>query len=202
MSVISRNCLTCGTAFLSEAYQALYCSKICRSQTLNERRKSVLKEFSCICCGKTVLGKRRLYCSDVCKGQYKYQVGAVTTKSQYENISGNWKRYLSRLQYAAGRKRDNLTRDQLLDLLSKQNYKCAISGLDLTCQLEKGKRFWQNASVDRIDAGGPYTIDNVQLVCKAVNSWRSDLPLSTFIEVCRAVANNNQESLEVRDGRA
>lgn len=52
------------------------------------------------------------------------------------------------------------------------------------------------------DAGGPYTIDNIQLVCRAVNSWRSDMPLELFIKVCKAVANNNQESLEVKDGRA
>lgn len=49
---------------------------------------------------------------------------------------------------------------------------------------------------------GPYTIDNIQLVCRAVNSWRSDMPLELFIKVCKAVANNNQESLEVKDGRA
>jgi len=197
-----RNCIVCSTEFSSDAYQALYCSKPCRVKTLNQRRRESSSTRTCVCCGKEFEAKNRLYCSDVCKGKYKYEVGAVTTKSQYENISGNWVRYLSRLLYAAGRKRDKLSRDELLILLEKQNYKCAISGLDLTCQLEKGVRCWTNASVDRIDAGGPYTKDNIQLVCRAVNSWRSDMPLELFITVCKAVANNNQESLEVKDGRA
>ena len=198
-----RNCVVCQAEFSSKAYQALYCGKACRSKTLNQRRKDTFPSRTCVCCGIEFLAKNRLYCSDTCKGRYKYEVGAVTTKSQYENISGNWTRYLSRLLYAAGRKRDRLTREELLKLLECQNYKCAISGLDLTCQLEKGTRFWQNASVDRIDAGGLYTIDNIQLVCRAVNSWRSDMPLELFIKVCKAVANNNtQESLEVKDGPA
>lgn len=58
-------------------------------------------------------------------------------------------------------------------------------------------------SVDRIKAGGAYTKDNIQLVCKAVNSWRSDMPLDDFIEVCRAVANHNpKRESEEQDGRA
>ena len=124
--------------------------------------------------------------------------GKVTTLSQYQKISGNWKRYVSRLLYAAGRKRDNLSREDLLEILEKQNYKCAISGLDLTCKLEKGIKFWSNASVDRIKAGDSYTKDNIQLVCRAVNSWRSDMPLETFIEVCRAVANHNPKERNER----
>lgn len=199
---MDRSCVCCSAKFSSDAYQALYCSKACRRKTLNDRRKEVSLLRVCVCCGTEFLAKNRLYCSGVCKGKYKYEVGAITTKSQYENISGNWVRHLSRLLYAAGRKRDNLSREDLLILLDRQNYKCAISGLNLTCQLEKGVKCWTNASVDRIDAGGSYTLDNIQLVCRAVNSWRSDMPLELFIEVCKAVANNNQESLEVQDGSA
>jgi len=54
----------------------------------------------------------------------------------------------------------------------------------------------------RLDAGGPYTINNIQLVCRAVISWGSDMLLELFIKVCKAVANNNQEGLEVKDGPA
>ena len=74
-------------------------------------------------------------------------------------------------------------------------------GLPLTCKLEKGTKFWSNASVDRILAGGSYEKNNIQLVCRAVNSWRSDMPLEDFIQVCKAVASY-QERLEVQDGRA
>lgn len=159
-------------------------------------------ERTCPVCSANFQAKSvvQKFCTPICKGKWKYASDSVTTESQYKLISGNWFRYLSRLLYAAGRKRDGLTREDLLSLLEKQDYKCAISGLELTCLLDKGTRFWSNASVDRINPGGPYTPDNIQLVCRAVNSWRSDMPLQDFINVCRAVVNNNQERLEVRDG--
>lgn len=164
-------------------------------------KKKVFKPLLCQSCLKefTPISSVHKFCSSACKGKWKYTCEAVTTKGQYLKISGNWQRYLSRLLYFDGRKRDQLTREDLLSLLEEQNYLCAISGLPLTCQLEKGKRFWSNASVDRIEAGGPYTKDNIQLVCRAVNSWRSDMPLDEFIKVCKAVASY-QERLEGKDG--
>lgn len=122
------------------------------------------------------------FCSEECKGKYQYTSGRVTTESQYEEISGNWERYLSRLLYYGGRKRDLLTRENLLKQLKKQDYKCALSGLPLTCILEKGKVIKTNASVDRIQAGGPYTSDNIQLVCRALNHWRADTSVEDFID--------------------
>ena len=104
--------------------------------------------------------------------------------------------------YAAGRKRDKLSRDDLLKILETQNYKCALSGIDLTCSLSIGHKFWTNASVDRIIPGGPYTKDNIQLVCRAVNSWRADTPLEDFIEVCRKIAENNPREIGGKDGPA
>jgi len=152
-------------------------------------------ERECPVCGSAfnAVQTKQKFCTPQCKGKWKYISDAVTTEGQYKAISGNWPRYLSRLLYAAGRKRDKLSREDLLVIISLQDYKCAISGLPLTCNLENGTKFWSNASVDRINAGGPYTPDNVQLVCRAVNSWRSDMPLEAFIKVCRAVANHNPE---------
>jgi len=162
-----------------------------------------VKLKTCVVCStefKPFSGAHK-FCSEQCKGKFKYMSEKVTTKSQYKEISGNWERYLSRLLYSSGRKRDNLTKEDLLFILHKQDKKCAISGNFLTCNLEKGIKFWTNASVDRIDAGGSYTLDNIQLVCRAVNSWRSDMPLETFIEVCRAVAQHNpKRDMEVQDG--
>jgi hypothetical protein len=160
----------------------------------------IIKELRvCPCCDKKfeVDSKIQRFCNPKCKGAYKYKTEKVTTESQYEEISGNWSRYLSRLLYAAGRKRDNLTREDLLAVLERQNYCCAISGLPLTCQLKLGTRVWSNASVDRIEAGGSYSKENIQLVCRSVNSWRSDMPLDLFKEVCKAVATHSQERLEV-----
>ena len=153
------------------------------------------KDKECVVCKKPFTPKSGInkFCSGTCKGKWKYLTGSVTTASQYEGISGNWDRYLSRLMYFDGRKRDNLSREILLKKLKEQDYKCALSGLPLTCLLEKGKKHPFNVSIDRIVAGGPYTEDNIQLVCKALNSWRADTDLGVFISMCTAVAEHNKE---------
>lgn len=113
--------------------------------------------------------------------------GQMTTESQYELISGNWDRYFSRLLYH-GRK-GQLTREDLLLLLEKQKGLCALSGEPLTCILEKGKKCRTNASIDRLEAGGSYAPENVQLVCAVLNGFRIDTPLDEFIEFCHKVSD-------------
>lgn len=143
------------------------------------------------CEQEVLMSKNQDYCSPYCKGFYKYKTRKVTTDSQYHAISGNWKRYCSRLLYFGGRRRDKLTVDILLQKLKEQDYKCALTGVNLTCTLSKGVITKTNASVDRIIAGGPYTIDNIQIVCRAVNSWRADLTVNEFVEWCRKVVDYN-----------
>lgn len=142
------------------------------------------------------------FCSAKCKGKWKYISGIASTENQYKEIPNNWRRYCSRLLYYGGRKRDKLTVDILLSLLERQNYICALSGVPLTCILEKGKKCQTNASVDRIIPGGPYTEDNIQLVCRALNSWRADVSVSEFTEWCRRVVNHQTKILEVQSGQA
>lgn len=139
------------------------------------------------------------FCSTTCRGKWKYITGDGSTENQYLRISGNWQRYMARLLYYGGRKRDKLTRDMLLRKLEEQDYRCALTGVSLTCDLSKGVRCRTNASVDRIVAGGPYTYDNIQLVCRAVNFWRSDLPVAEFVEWCRLVVSH-QRTLPVEQG--
>lgn len=144
----------------------------------------------CVVCGnefKPHSGVHK-FCSEECKGKWKYVSGKVTTESQYLKISGNWNRYFARL-CCRSHKRIDLTVDDLITTLENQNYKCALSGIELTCTLEKGKKFKTNASIDRIEAGGPYIKSNVQLVCSALNSWRADTDLGEFIWWCKQVAN-------------
>ena len=105
-------------------------------------------------------------------------------------ISGNWSRYFDRL-LGKGR-RGVLSRSDLLSLLEKQNYKCALSGIPLTCTLLQGTKFPNNASIDRIIAGGTYAPENVQLVCSALNGFRKDCSIEDFISYCKAVADYQQ----------
>lgn len=131
------------------------------------------------------------FCSPQCKGKWQYITGRNSTESQYKEISGNWTRYFSRL--VSQKHREGLTVAILLDVLEEQNGICALSGEELTCQLEKGTICKTNASIDRIVAGGPYTKDNIQLVCRALNSWRGDTDLIEFIEWCNKVSKFHNE---------
>ena len=97
--------------------------------------------------------------------------------------------------YYGGRKRDKLSRDIILAQLEKQGYKCALSGVPLTCELQIGKRTKTNASIDRIEAGGAYTADNIQMVCRALNSWRADTAIPDFVNWCRKVVEHHDRTL-------
>ena len=150
------------------------------------------KPKKCASCGNEFIPKSGInkFCSPQCRGKWKYITGSGSTENQYKDISGNWDRYMSRLLYYGGRKRDKLTKEILLAQLKRQNYLCALTGIPLTCILIRGKQTKTNASVDRLVAGGPYTADNIQLVCRAVNSWRNDLSVEEFVSWCRKVVDH------------
>ena len=109
----------------------------------------------------------------------------MQVSSQYSRISGNWTKYFNRLKRVG--KRPNLATQDLLNILERQNYQCALSGIELTCLLKQGTKYKTNASIDRIQASGEYVKDNVQLVCVALNSWRGDTDLKEFIWFCKQV---------------
>jgi len=44
-----------------------------------------------------------------------------------------------------------------------------------------------NCSIDRIDSSRGYEVGNVQLVCRAANVAKSDLPMNDFVALCRSV---------------
>jgi hypothetical protein len=141
----------------------------------------------CPTCGVKfkILNNYHKYCSRACR-QPTY---SDTTEWQYLRVSGNWLKYFNRL-CARSFKREGLTPDMLLGLLATQNGKCALSGVELTCVLQKGVVSKTNASIDRIDPKGAYTPNNVQLVCSVLNKFRIDTPLDEFIDWCRKVANH------------
>lgn len=132
------------------------------------------RDYHCDNCGEIFkrLHKRHRFCSESCKGKNKYKTNQVTTASQYEKISGNWNLYCARLCNQWGRKEDGLTKEDLLGLLEQQDYKCALTGIEMTCFLEKGINFKTNMSIDRLAPGGPYIKENCRLVCKMTNIMR------------------------------
>lgn len=149
----------------------------------------------CLVCNSLYLpnsGSQK-FCSESCKGKSKYVTGVVTTESQYKKISGDWGRYLSRLLYSAGRKRDGLTRAILLEKLEAQNYLCAITKLPMTCELRKGENIYTNASVDQKIPSAGYTKDNIQLVCRIVNIMKWNLPQEELYIWCERILNGREK---------
>jgi hypothetical protein len=147
------------------------------------------KPKACAVCGAEFTPKSGVnkFCSVACRGKWKYITGDGSTENQYLRISGNWRKYYLRLLQRKGRKEDGLTVEYLLALHAAQQGKCALSSMDLTCDLSKGDVCYTNASIDRIEAGAAYSPGNVQLVCRHVNSWRGIMPVDVFVSVCRAV---------------
>lgn len=82
-----------------------------------------------------------------------------------------------------------ITKEDLLTVWKAQNGKCAISGLDMTYELGEG-RIYTNVSIDQIMPSKGYTIDNIQLVCMAVNQLKSDLDMDTILILCSAIVDN------------
>lgn len=148
------------------------------------------REKLCIVCGtefKPTSGVNK-FCSTSCRGRWKYISGNYSTERQYDKISGSWVRYYSRLQCKKDR-RDVISVEEILQLHKRQQGRCALTGVEMTCELKKGKRVWTNASIDRVIAGGSYTIGNIHLVCTAINLFRCDIPLDQFIEWCKLVSS-------------
>jgi predicted nucleic acid-binding Zn ribbon protein len=149
-----------------------------------------LKTFpkkACVVCGAEFQPHSGVhkFCSVPCKEKYNQNSGSMQVKRQYERISGNWEKYFKRL--LSQKYRQGLTVPIVLEILKRQNYLCALSGVPLTCTLKQGIKYKTNASFDRIIPGKDYSPENTQLVCSVVNSWRSDTDLEEFIWYCKQI---------------
>jgi len=136
---------------------------------------------------KTPPANSKKFCSPICTRQFAQRGdGNRTVRNQYRKISGNWRRYLNRLCYTKIN-RKGLKVGTLLRLLKKQKGLCALTGIKMTCCLVPGQRFKTNASIDRINPKRGYVARNIQLVCVAVNGFRSDTSIEEFVWWCQKV---------------
>ena len=146
-------------------------------------RSQILKPKQCEVCSKQFQPNTSVhkFCSDKCRGLNQYITGYASTENQYKRINYNWRKYLQKLIYH--KNRQDISLDYLLELIKKQDYKCALSGQPLTCVLNKGMKSFTNASLDRIIPGCEYKEGNVRLVCRIANimKWNmSDIELKTW----------------------
>ena len=85
-----------------------------------------------------------------------------------------------------------ITKEDLLSIWEKQQGLCAISKIPMTYELDSWRVF-SNVSIDQKIPGKGYTIDNVQLVCMAVNQLKSDFEMDTILYICKQIVNNYQK---------
>jgi len=104
---------------------------------------------------------------------------------RYERENGDWTAYFKHL--LSKKEKTDLTPRKLINVLKQQGYQCALTGMPLTCERERGVTSKTNASIDRIFAGGVYNRRNIQLVCRAVNSFRGDMTVNEFINWSKKV---------------
>jgi len=107
-------------------------------------------------------------------------------RMQKEN--GCWRRYFVRI-VNYHKRRQTISAKQVQEIYDRQEGKCAFTGLPMTCHRGRPNLMAPlNASMDRIIPGGLYTVENVQLVCVALNVFRGVLSIPDFIRWCHRVA--------------
>ncbi len=83
------------------------------------------------------------------------------------------------------KKRTTSKKNVLLDLIEKQQYKCALTGIELTPDI---------AEIDHItptSQGGTNDVDNLQWLHREVNRMKGSLDQARFVELCKLVAANS-----------
>lgn len=87
----------------------------------------------------------------------------------------------------------NVDMEYLEQLIIKQNFKCALSGLNIEFKplyLAKDA----TASLDRIDSSKGYIKGNVQWVHKDINFMKNKLKIDKFLELCSIIHYYNKHS--------
>lgn len=125
----------------------------------------------------------KTYCSIQCK-KYAYR------RRANEKNKGDWEWYFKGI-INSREDRKNITPEFLKTILEKQDYRCALSGVKMTCTkiIGDSRTVWTNASIDRIIPEKGYNEDNIQLVCRAVNSFRNSLSVKQYIKWCEKVVD-------------
>lgn len=124
-------------------------------------------------------------------------VGVGDIRASSDDLADDVPSWMFRSIVRGAREREiefELDRDDLTLLLWEQDYKCALSGMELEIAKEPRRGSRTTASLDRIDSSGPYELGNVQWVRKELNLMKSNFQQAEFIEWCRRVVDFNGRS--------
>ena len=127
-----------------------------------------------------------------------YKQGGTTTDAavimgvSYDTASSQLRTIAKKLGFSDIRdtiqkreRKEKATASELMSLLKKQHYKCALSGLDLTPE---------TANLDHIvprKNGGSDSICNLQWLATEVNRMKGTMEQEQFVKICGEVWRNN-----------
>ena len=80
-----------------------------------------------------------------------------------------------------------VTPEVLHELWASQHGKCAVTGVPLTHIQGQGRNIWTNVTVDRIDCERGYELDNIRLVCRAVNYMKAAMTDEEMLKWCSLI---------------
>lgn len=200
--------------FLSRSKIYKYCSKICMQKSYqNVSIKKGDKINNWIITSEILIRKHgRAYVDVICscgseqkKLLPKHHIETMKsngcekcsmfhTSTGYKLLSGDyWSLVIN------GAKKRNidifLSIKEAYELIEKQSFKCALSGLSICFNKNttEGKKINSNlktASLDRIDSKKGYYLNNVQWVHKDINIMKNKYSQTYFIEMCKLVSDN------------
>ena len=110
-----------------------------------------------------------------------------------EHGSSNYRAFLTKLHSSSKHVRVKagftweITVDDLVDLWEAQNGRCVATGLVMAHHRDGSGHKDFNASIDRINPRIGYTIDNIRLVCYAVNIMKHKMDEGEFYFLIKSV---------------
>ncbi len=113
---------------------------------------------------------------------------ADTVLATVANSQGDQKVVASKIKNFGFESREALI-DYLRRLYQSQEGLCALSGLPMILDYE-GDDDQMRYSLDRIDSQGHYSPDNLQLVCRFINRWKSNGQNDEFLRLMRMVQSH------------
>ena len=91
----------------------------------------------------------------------------------------------------------NITNEQIWNLFKKQNYKCALSGIDLNLSrdIKNGHPDFSkfNASLDRINRDMGYIENNIQWIHRDINYMKNVFSDPYLIDMCKKIILNYED---------
>lgn len=159
--------------------------------------------IKCRRCGAEVYKqKSAVYCSRSCKSAANYVKGryrGINSQQKRERRGASVESYI-KFHLQAYRRSATISFEELYNIYLKQEGRCALTGVPLTWKLEKGVTTWTNLSLDRIVPGGPYTAENIRLVCRIVNVMRHTLEDAELLSWCKLILEHKMKSTDLVNG--